>query len=153
MAMGKCMECGGAVSGHAKACPSCGAPLTYGGRHPWLAAVAAGIVVFIAVAGLRAVEADRISRLPPLPVEVKFRPSLMGASSGMVVLVENASYQPLPLKATFRHSAIDAAKTYDLYVPARSHTDIGRLNGWIAEHGDRVMLQNAGYQPWSGSIP
>jgi hypothetical protein len=110
-------------------------------------------VLLIAVASLRAIEANRVSKLPPLPVEVKFRPSLMGAQSGFVVLVENASDGALPLKATFRHSAVDEVKSYDLYVPARSHTDIGRLNGWVAEHGDRVVLQNSSYRPWYGSIP
>jgi DNA-directed RNA polymerase subunit RPC12/RpoP len=154
MAMGKCMECGNTVSDKARACPSCGAALTYGGRHPGRLVGAVAVVALLGIVGLYAIQANRISSLPPLPVEVKFRPSLLGARAGYVLVVENISDQSLPLIATVRHASVNDGKSYDLYVPPRSHTDIGKLSaGWTGEPGDRVTLENANYRPWSGSIP
>jgi hypothetical protein len=153
MAMGTCMECGSQVSEHANTCPKCGTPLTYGRRHPWRFAAAVVITILVGVIGLRVVEANRISKLPRLPVEVKFRPSLLGPRAGYVVLIQNTSDQALPIMATLKHSEVNDGKRFDLYVPAQSQSDIGRLSGWIAERGDQIALQNSGYQPWHGSIP
>jgi hypothetical protein len=154
MAIGKCMECGQGVSEHAHVCPTCGAPLTFARRHPWRAIGALLVVGFVAIIGIFAMAENRISRLPPMPVQVNYRPSLLGARAGFVVVIENTSDQALPLMATLRHSAVNAGKSFDIYVPARSQMDIGRLNsGWTAERGDQIALQNSNYQPWRGSIP
>jgi hypothetical protein len=148
------MECGSAVSDQARTCPSCGAALTYGGRHPWRLAGAVVAVALLGALSLAAIHANRISSLPPLPVEVKFRPSLLGTRGGYVLVVENVSDQSLPLIATVRHASVTDGRSYDLYVPARSHSDIGKLSaGWTGEPGDRVTLENANYRPWNGSIP
>jgi DNA-directed RNA polymerase subunit RPC12/RpoP len=154
MAIGKCMECGHLVSDQARACPSCGARLTYAGRHPLRLACGLALVGLLAIFGIYVVQAQRISSLPPLPVEVRFRPSLLGPRAGYVVVVENTSDASLPLIARLTHTAVRESRNYDLLVPARSRTDIGKLNGnWTGERGDQIRLENANYQPWSGSIP
>ena len=94
------------------------------------------------------------SELPPLPVNVKFRPSLLGPRAGYVLVIENTSSSPLPVIANLTHTSVNDGRRYDLYIPAGSQTDISKLvNGWTTEHGDRVTLENANYKPWSGSVP
>jgi hypothetical protein len=152
MALVNCAECGGGLSDQAIACPKCGAPVNRPRKtHPVTWAILAALV---AVGVVYQVQADREAKLPPLPVNVRFRPSLLGPRAGYVLVIENTSGSPLPLIANLTHTAVNDGRRYDLYIPARSTTDISKLvNGWTTEHGDRVTLENANYKPWSGSVP
>jgi hypothetical protein len=152
MALVNCVECGNGLSDQAITCPKCGAPTKRSRKtHPFTWVILA--VLIVAGVGYQ-VQADREAKLPPLPVNVKFRPSLLGQRAGYVLVIENTSGSPLPLMANLTHASVNDSRRYDLYIPARSQTDISKLiNGWTTEHGDRVTLENANYKSWSGSVP
>lgn len=86
-----------------------------------------------------------------MPVAVQFRHALLGP--GYVLILRNNSVQPLQLMASLTHPAINDTRSFDVYIPANGSTDIGKLNGWITQSGDRITLKNSHYQPWNGSIP
>jgi hypothetical protein len=91
------------------------------------------------------------ANLPKLPVAVQFRRALL--APGYVLILRNSSGQPLQVMASLTHPAINDTRSFDVYIAANGSTDIGKLNGWITQSGDRITLKNSHYQPWSGSIP
>jgi hypothetical protein len=162
MPLVKCPDCGTDVSDRAPTCLKCGAPrpadappfaVSSNGRntHPLTWAV---LAVILGVMLYFWAESNRSNRLPPLPVNVQFRKSLLGARAGYVLIVRNTSDSPLPIAATLTHPSINDSRTFSLYIPARSFTDVGKLNsGWTTQSGDQITLANNSFKPWSGSIP
>ena len=116
--------------------------------HPVTWAVAA---IVIPILGWDMWQSGREARLPPMPVSVKFRPLVL--EPGFVLMFENTSDQPLSLVARIEHPAIRNMKTVGLYVGPRSHVDVDKVGGWIAQSGDRITLENSKFKSWSGSIP
>ena len=116
--------------------------------HPVTWAVAA---IVIPILGWDMWQSGREARLPPMPVSVKFSPAV--SKPGFVLTFENTSYKPLSLVARLEHPAIRDVKRVGLYVGPRSHVDVDKVNGWIAQSGDRITLENSNFKTWSGSIP
>jgi hypothetical protein len=59
----------------------------------------------------------------------------------------------LQLLAILTHPSINVTKRFALVIGPNRHVDIGRLNGWIAEPGDRIVLHNVHYLTLRSSIP
>jgi|HubBroStandDraft_6_1064221.scaffolds.fasta_scaffold629523_1 hypothetical protein len=116
--------------------------------HPVTWAVAA---ILMPILGWDAWQSGREAKLPPMPVNVKVRPAVLGP--GFVLMLENTSSRPLSLVARLEHPAIRDGKKFGLYVGPGSHVDVDRVSGWIAQSGDRITLENSNFKTWSGSIP
>ena len=153
------------VSDRAPASPECGAPRSAvpsaqatpsappqptqrRKTHPLTWAVAA---ILIPILGWDMWQSGREAKLPPMPVSVKFSPAV--SKPGFVLTFENTSYKPLSLVARLEHPAIRDRKKFGLYVGPRSHVDVERVSGWIAQSGDRVTLENSNFKSWTGLIP
>ena len=153
------------VSDRAPASPECGAPRSAvpsaqatpsappqptqrRKTHPLTWAVAA---ILIPILGWDMWQSGREAKLPPMPVIVKFRPAVL--EPGFVLMLENTSSKPLSLVARLEHPAIRDRKKFGLYVGPRSHVDVERVSGWIAQSGDRVTLENSNFKSWTGLIP
>lgn len=161
MGLVKCRDCGNEVSERAPACPKCGAPRSEASvspsqpsRRPTHPLTWVLLIALIGGAIWYQVQDSRRAALPPMPVKVQFRKSLLGPRAGYVLMIENTSSTPLPLIARLTHAAVSDGRSFDLYIPALSSADISKFaNGWITEPGDRVRLENSNFQPWTGSIP
>jgi len=116
--------------------------------HPVTWAVAAIVILIL---GWDVWQSGREAKLPPMPVSVRFRPVVF--EPGFVLTLENTSDQPLSLVARLEHSPIRDTKTVGLYVGPRSHVDVDKVSGWIAQSGDRITLENSKFKTWTGSIP
>jgi hypothetical protein len=116
--------------------------------HPVTWAVAA---IVIPILGWDMWQSGRDAKLPPMPVSVKFRPLVL--EPGFVLMLENTSNQPLSLVARLKHPSIRGMKKVGLYVGPRSHVDVDKVSGWLAQSGDRITLENSNFKTWSGSIP
>jgi hypothetical protein len=116
--------------------------------HPLTWAVAA---IVILVLGWDVWQSGRESKLPPMPISVKFRPAV--SEPGFVLMFENTSDQPLTLVARLEHPAVRDMKKVGLYVGPKSHVDVDKVGGWVAKSGDRITLENSNFKTWSGSIP
>jgi hypothetical protein len=116
--------------------------------HPVTWAVAA---ILLPILGWDLWQSGREAKLPPMPVNVKFRPAASGP--GFVLAFENTSSRPLSLVARLEHPAIRDRKKFGLYVGPKSHVDVDRVSGWTAQSGDRVTLENSNFKTWSGLIP
>ena len=153
------------VSDRAPASPKCGAPRAAvpsaeatpsappqptqrRNTHPVTWAVAA---ILLPIVGWDLWQSGREAKLPPMPVNVKFRPAASGP--GFVLAFENTSSRPLSLVARLEHPAIRDRKKFGLYVGPKSHVDVDRVSGWTAQSGDRVTLENSNFKTWSGLIP
>jgi hypothetical protein len=160
MALVQCPDCGTAVSNLAAACPKCARPINMAEVAPTprrsvaretrpLAWIAAGaLIIYLSYA---AIKENHDAKLPPLPVNVEFRPALLGP--GYVLRLQNTSDRPLQLMASLTHPAVNDTRKYDVLVPARSFTELSHFNGWITQHGDRIALENSNFKSWTGSIP
>jgi hypothetical protein len=161
MGLYQCGDCGSPVSDRAPACPKCGAPSPAAAAasgaaaapairparratHPvaWLALVA--IIGYLLYAAYQA-------NLPRLPVDVKFRPALVGP--GLVLLFENTSGQQLTFVATMNRQATSNTRSLELYAGPHQTVSVGSREGWVGEHGDQITVKNNHFQSWSGSIP
>lgn len=166
MALIQCSECGKQVSERAAACPHCGAPLaaatapsppqpspvhraTRRKTSP-LAWVALAVLVVVGL-GYFLVPVFSKQRLPPLPVEVKYRQALLGP--GLVLNVKNTSSRNLTIVATLRNPTLETQRDYRLQVAPHSESEVGHAEGWVLASGDQLVLSNAEYRSWEGSIP
>jgi hypothetical protein len=155
MALTLCSECKTQISERAPTCPKCGAPqaLPVQGRkqrktHPVTWVVFFALVGFL---GWKEYQSVHESSLPTLPLKAEYRKALLGP--GFVVQLQNTSTAAIPVVASLQHSSVNDLRRFDLYVPPGGSVEIGRLQGWIGEPGDRITLENSNYQTWSGSIP
>ena len=89
--------------------------------------------------------------LPPLPVEVGYRPALIG--EGLVLKVKNNSNRTLTILATLSNPTLHSEKTFNLTTAPNEVSEIGHLEGWVLVSGDQVKLSNTEYKSWQGSIP
>jgi hypothetical protein len=116
--------------------------------HPLTWAVAAIVILIL---GWDVWQSGRESKLPPMPVSVKFRPA--ASEPGFVLMFENTSHQPLTLVARLERPAVRDMRKVGLYVGPKSHVDVDKVGGWVAKSGDRITLENSNFKTWSGSIP
>ena len=166
MGLYQCSDCGNAVSDKALACPRCGAPspaaVTASGVAASTVAAAPAIrpprrathplawLALVALIGYLAYEAYQ-ANLPRLPVDVKFRPALVGP--GLVLMFENTSGQQLTFVATMQRPSTSNTRSLELYAGPHQTVSVGSRDGWVGERGDQITLKNNHFQSWSGSIP
>jgi hypothetical protein len=162
MALLKCSECGNDISDKAPACPKCGAPQAGIGTSP-VAPNAGGarrkthpitwavFLVLVASVFWFTLKSQHEAKLPPLPVDVQFRPALVGP--GLVLLFENKSAGAISFIATLQHAGLKEERKLEIYVAPRSTTSIGSREGWIGQRGDQIQLENSNFKAWNGSIP
>jgi len=86
-----------------------------------------------------------------LPVQVQYRPAVLGP--GLVLLVTNESDRHLSLLAKLTNPTVKQERSYRLDVAPHATVDVGHREGWILESGDQVQISSSGYKPWQGSIP
>src|SRR3989442_1261560 len=123
MALITCSECQREISAKASTCPHCGAPIKAGPtaspetkarrRTSPVAWVALGILIAIGAAFLLYSGQSRTFReagLPPMPVEVAYRESLVGR--GRVIVMKNTSERQLSVLAAFQNPTTKQQKTY-----------------------------------------
>ena|SRR3990170_6283355 len=158
MALVACTECKKEISDKAPACPNCGAPLATSTSpeqpklkrktHPVTWAV---LVVAIAGAAWYTQTRDyKEQSLPPIPVEVKYRPALMGP--GLVLHVSNTSEVPLVALVNLTNPTTKQSKSFRLDIQAKGSTELGHLEGWVLAMGDELQISNDAYRSWKGSI-
>jgi hypothetical protein len=88
---------------------------------------------------------------PPLPVTVQFHSDLR--SSGFVFAFENRSDSALSFTATLQHAGQQQARRLTIQVPPHGSYELGSLQGWIGQSGDRIALSSRRYRTWTGAIP
>lgn len=167
MGLYRCNDCGNAVSDRAPACPRCGAPSPAAAEATLGAAISAAAaapaarparrathpvawLALVAIIGCLLYAAYQ-SNLPRLPVDVKFRPALIGP--GLVLVFENTSGEQLTFVAPMNRPATNNTRSLELYAGPHQTVSIGSREGWVGEHGDQITLKNNRFQSWSGSIP
>ena len=91
------------------------------------------------------------AQLPPLPVSIEYRRALIGP--GLVLKFYNNSGRPLQLLVILTHPSINVTERFALAIGPNRHVDIGKLNGWIAQPGDQIVLHNVHYLTLRSSIP
>jgi hypothetical protein len=88
---------------------------------------------------------------PPVPVSISYRESAVGR--GKVAVVSNQSGDTLNVLVAHDSPARGRHKTGYLNLPPGRSVEIGWLEGWRFESGDRVSVSHAGFQPQSVLIP
>jgi len=168
----KCAECQRDVSDKAPACPHCGAPsrsapppiatTTEPPAKPRrktspVAWVALGLLIFGAIWWIQSGHARaytnqyREANLPPMPVEVAYRQSLVGR--GRVFVLKNTSDRQLSVIATLKNPTMNQERTVRVDLSPRGIREIGWGEGWVASSGDTVMLSHNEYKSYSARIP
>jgi hypothetical protein len=71
-------------------------------------------ILLIPLLGVMAWKSHREARLPPLPVNVKYRHALLG--QGYVLVLRNTSGQSLQLMASLTHPSINDTRRFDVYI-------------------------------------
>ncbi len=159
MALIQCPECQNQVSDKAPACPKCGAPI---GSQPASPVEAApkrrtslttwGLSILVVVGAIMFFQSSfRQQNLPQMPIEVKYRPALLGP--GLVVAINNTSDRHLSILATFKNPSVNQEKSFRVDVPPRGKTELGHREGWTFASGDQIELSHNDYKPWQGNIP
>jgi hypothetical protein len=159
MTMIACGECTREVSDKAVACPGCGAPVGPGdlsqgakpARRKTTPAAWAGLVAI--VAGLFWYSNSRDYKeqsLPPLPVEVKHRPALLGP--GEVLQVRNKSGSSLMALVTLSNPTTKQTKSFRIDIAPEQFAEIGHKEGWVLASGDQIVIANDAFQSWKGSL-
>lgn len=87
---------------------------------------------------------------PELPVIVNYRAALVG--SGTVLQVSNQTANRLTLTLTVTRGATDKL-TRPLDLGPNDRAEIGRLQGWSFQTGDRVVLEHPNYRPLASTTP
>lgn len=165
LALITCGECAKQVSDKAQSCPNCGAPVSRSESTPVISSQkpnqpvkkasqsiwAVLILIVIGVLALMQLPSIKEQNLPLLPVEVGYRPSLIG--EGLVLNVKNNSNRTLTILATLSNATLRSEKKFNLTISPSEVSEIGHLEGWELVSGDQVKLFNAEYREWSGSIP
>jgi hypothetical protein len=87
--------------------------------------------------------------LPPVPVEIQFRKSLMG--NGFVFRFKNTRGQELFCTVTVRNAS--TGKVYRLDLQPNETKEIGSVQGWQAFPGDICKVEADNFSPENGQIP
>lgn len=166
MALIECSECRKQISDKAAACPHCGAPVasvpssaststpttstqpSKKKTHPanWVV-----LALIVAAALWYFPKAQRDANLPPMPIDVRFRPALTGP--GLVLQVTNTSTRHLTLVVSLKNPSTNQEKSYRLDAAPSGTFDIGHNEGWALASGDQLKITNNDYKSWVGSIP
>lgn len=156
MALLTCADCGKEISDQAESCPSCGAPVNGHSRkktkrqtHPFTW-VALGLVI---AGGIWFATSSSFQEqlLPEMPVEVRFRPSVLG--QGLVIMVKNESNSDISAIVRITRLSTDKRSMFTLNLRPGDTQSIGHLEGWQLQSGDTIEIESEDYRTWQGSIP
>jgi len=89
--------------------------------------------------------------LPPMPVVVNFRSSILG--KGLVAVIQNTSDRYLTVVLSVRNPSLSTAKRFKLELEPKSSTDFGHLEGWQFAAGDELGLYNDGFDALKITVP
>ena len=78
-----------------------------------------------------------------MPVDVKYRPALLG--DGYVMMFHNQSQKSLPLNVKLFNPTFNREHTYSVVIDGGMTKEIGHLEGWTAATGDVIELHHAEY--------
>ena len=118
----------------------------------WAVVATAAAIVFGIVAFLFFAQSQGVGLLPkPLPVEVGYRPALLG--DGYVLHLHSTSGKSLPLNVTVTNPTFKKTRTYQIVLDGGAHKEIGHFEGWTLASGDGIQVAHDGYLTLSVSIP
>lgn len=86
------------------------------------------------------------ARLPELPIKTVFRP-------GQVLYVESDLQEPFACKVRLSRPGTSATAEVDFEIRPRSFRDLGALENWMFQRGDRVEFVKAGFKPRPLVVP
>ncbi|MBI1284938.1 MAG: hypothetical protein GC183_11440 [Thiobacillus sp.] len=89
--------------------------------------------------------------LPPIPVVINFRSSILG--KGLVAVIQNTSDRYLPVVLSVRNPSLSTAKRFKLELEPKSSIDFGHLEGWQFAAGDELGLYNDGFGALKITVP
>jgi hypothetical protein len=89
--------------------------------------------------------------LPPIPVVINFRSSILG--KGLVAVIENTSDRYLTVVLSVRNPSLSTAKRFKLELEPKSSTDFGHLEGWQFAAGDELSLYSDGFGALKITVP
>lgn len=89
--------------------------------------------------------------LPPMPVVINFRSSILG--KGLVAVLQNTSDRYLAVVLSVRSPSLSTAKRFKLELEPKSSTDFGHLEGWRFAAGDELGLYNDGFDALRITVP
>ena len=87
---------------------------------------------------------QQIDNRPTMPVDVKFRPALLGSS--MVVQLGNESDRYLSVVAKFSNPTTDQKLAARVDLAPHQTKEIGHLEGWAFESGDHITIEHNDYK-------
>lgn len=87
---------------------------------------------------------------PALPVEVKYRQSVVGR--GLVLILTNTGAKKMAVTLTVETSQGSKEKTDLVMLEPHRQSEFGWLQGWHLHHGDVVTLANSDYMTGTYSI-
>src|SRR5205807_1558785 len=93
----------------------------------------------------------RETSLPPMPVEVAYRESLLGR--GRVFVIKSTSDRQLSVIATLTNPTTKQERRYRVDLSPRGTREIGWGEGWVASSGDTVTLSHNDYKSYTARIP
>ena len=93
----------------------------------------------------------RDTSLPPMPVDVAYRESLVGR--GRVFVLRNTSDRQLSVVATLKNPTTKQERSYRVDLSPRGTREIGWGEGWTASSGDAMTLSHNDYKSYSATIP
>jgi hypothetical protein len=88
--------------------------------------------------------------LPPLPIEVKHRPALLG--DGEVLQVGNQSKHSLMAIVTLTNPTTKQTKSFRIDIQPKKFAEIGHQEAWVIASGDQIAIANDAFQTWRGSF-
>jgi len=89
--------------------------------------------------------------MPELPVQVSFRPALLGA--GMVAIIRNTSSRTLSVAANFIDPSLGRSKSFALAINPGGVAEIGHAEGWPVTSGQTLSVSANGFKPTSIVAP
>ena len=95
-------------------------------------------------AKLSAAEAT-LARKPQMPVEIRFRPAMMGP--GYVAVFSTTTKQDFPVLVTLKSKALGTSRQASLHLSHTTTVELGHAEGFTIEAGDEITLTNTNYEP------
>lgn len=158
MSLIKCYECSKEISDKASACPHCGAPVSFDSdKDKQVTAKPKAIkiikkVTFFAIIVLVSVFLLAIFFLDKekLPISVTTRESYLGVKK--VLQVQNNSGVMLSVVVSLTKPVTKQTMDFRIDIPPFGVKEIGHLEGWAVESGDRVVIRNDAFQTFDNQV-